>query len=268
MHRSTVRRSAAGVAALVAVVAVPSVASAADAQTAGAGPSPRIPVMVTGTSNQILFRQTITARPVTVRTTAGATCRVNGGLPLAALEAARAAGGPSISLRDFQNCSPTTGADSGGLFVQAIGGRPATGNNGWSYKVNSSSGTTGGADPSGPFGDGPLENGDQVLWFYCRPVDPQFNCQRSLDIVNLTQTARVGRPARFSVTGIDNNGDDIPVQGARVSFAGGSARTNARGVATVIPRRVGLFLYSASRTGMVPAFPDFQRVRRGGSFTG
>src|SRR5688500_12660526 len=48
MHRTTVRRSVAGAATLVAVAAVPSVSAADASRTAGAGPSPRVQVMVVG----------------------------------------------------------------------------------------------------------------------------------------------------------------------------------------------------------------------------
>ena len=55
------------------------------------------------------------------------------------------------------------------------------GRRGWAYKVGNKAGTTGAADPSGPFGTGRrLRKTQRVLWFYC--VLRSRGCQRTLSI--------------------------------------------------------------------------------------
>src|SRR6202043_1874556 len=92
---------------------------------------------------------------------------VAAGTPLATLAAVRRAGGAGFAVRDYGHCGSAS-RNSGQLFVYSIGGQTNSGQNGWEYKVDEVSGTTGAGDPSGPLGDGRrLHSGARVLWFWC-----------------------------------------------------------------------------------------------------
>ena len=101
-------------------------------------------------------------------------CTVGAATPLAALVSSRVA---KITLHDFGSCS-SRARDASGLFVRKLGPDANRAQNGWVYKVGHKSGTAGAADPSGPFGNGKLKSGANVLWFYCR-MQPSGSCQRT-----------------------------------------------------------------------------------------
>ncbi len=215
--------------------------------------------MVVGAGNVVLSPpRSISAAATSVR--AGRrSCGVAGGTPLAALAALHLAGGPGFAIRDYGHCTTGTGA-SGQLFVYSLDGETNHGQNGWEYKVNSRSGTTGAGDPSGAQGDGRLlAPGSQVLWFWCQAF--AGGCQRNLSLSAASSVSRAGT-VRVRVTGYDNYGRGTAMPGARVTLGGASATTSGSGIATLrAPSRAGSYALSASRAGSVPAFPQSVTVR-------
>src|SRR6185312_4597248 len=102
------------------------------------------------------------------------------------------------------------------------------GQNGWEYKVNNRSGTTGAGDTSGAQGDGRLlAPGAQVLWFWCQAF--AGGCERNLGLSASSSVAR-GGALRVRVTGYDNYGRGTAMSGARVRLGGASAVTGGSGV--------------------------------------
>ncbi len=85
-------------------------------------------------------------------------------------------GGPSVKLADFGSCGRRA-ADGSGLYVTTVAGKRASGQAGWVFAVGGKLGTAGAADPSGPFGSGPLRRGQQVVWFWCKQASA---CEKSL----------------------------------------------------------------------------------------
>jgi hypothetical protein len=151
---SSARKLAASALALTALAAAPAAAG-----TAG-GPSVRASVVG---KHRVLDRaRTVRARATTVRI-GGRRCAVGAGTPLAALLAVRR----DVRIRDYASCGRRA-ADAGGLFVFQIGSERNRGTDGWVYTVDGRKGTTGAADPSGPFGTGRrLRAGDRVVWLWC-----------------------------------------------------------------------------------------------------
>jgi hypothetical protein len=89
-------------------------------------------------------------------------------------------------LRDYGNCGRTA-RDSGSLFVTQVGPDRHSGQNGWVYKVDGRSASSGAADPAGPFGDGRrLRGGQRAVWFWC--VMGARGCQRSLAVARRWRT--------------------------------------------------------------------------------
>ncbi len=227
------------------------------ASVASAGPV--VSAMVVGAGNIVLVRPTNVRVPAaTVRTSHG-DCGVAEGTPLGVLVALNRTAGLSFALRDYGRCTGSP-SGSGELFVSSLDGETNHGQNGWEYKVNSRSGTTGAADPTGPFGTGHrIASGSKVLWFWCESFG--CGCQRTLE---LGVPASVSRGASFTVrvTGYDNDGNGKPMSGATVSLPGSSAVTGSSGTATLhAPSRAGLVSVRASRPGSVPAFPAAVNVR-------
>jgi hypothetical protein len=215
--------------------------------------------MVVGAGNVVLAPpQSVGAMATSVRV-GGRSCGVAGATPLAALNALHLAGGPGFAIRDYGHCTSSTAA-SGQLFVYSLDGETNHGQNGWEYKVNSRSGTTGAGDSSGAQGDGRLlAPGSQVLWFWCQAF--AGGCQRNLAVSAASSVSRAGT-LRVRVTGYDNYGRGAAMSGSRVTLGGASATTNGSGVATLrAPSRAGSYALSASRSGSVPAFPQSVTVR-------
>jgi len=158
-----------------------------------------------------------------------------------------------IRLRDFGSCSRRAG-DSTQLFVRAIRRDRNKGRNGWVYKVGRKAGTTGAADPSGPFGNGRrLRSGQRVVWFYCKLRTG--GCQRSLSI---RTTADAGG-LTVKVVGYDDNGHGVVVEGATVKAGGMTAPTGADGRARIaLP--VGSYRVYARKRGLVRSFAERARV--------
>lgn len=224
-----------------------------------AGAAPVLQSMIVGLGGKILSpMRTLTASATSV--SAGRhSCAVAAGTPLAVLAATRRAGGPGYALRDYGRCGASP-ANSGQLFVYSLGGEMNRGQDGWEYKVNGRSGSTGAADPIGPRGDGRrLSSGAQVLWFWCVAV--AGGCQRSLELSAAASVARGGR-LTVSVRARDNEGRASAVAGAIVTLGSDFASTNASGQATLIaPGAPGSYQLAAKRNSLVPSFPETIVVR-------
>ncbi len=159
-----------------------------------------------------------------------------------------------IGFHDYGDCS-SRAADSAGLFVKSIRGERNRGQDGWVYKVGRKLATAGAADPAGPFGDGRLKSGQRVLWFYCRQLGTG-TCQRSLEI----DTAVDGRRLSVAVTGYDDAGDGVAVEGAEVVAGDRRATTGAGGSATLTLDR-GSYSVHATKRGASRSFA--RRVKIG-----
>ena len=157
----------------------------------------------------------------------GRRCAVGRATPLSALAGTRL----RLRLRDYGSCGRSP-ADAGSLYVRKVGPDRAGGPRGWVYKVGNRAGTTGAADPSGPFGTGRRLRGGRLLWFWCLQ-SRAGGCQRTLDARPEASTVAAGAPLRVRVRGYDDNGRGVPVAGALVRAGGAQALTGADGVATV-----------------------------------
>jgi hypothetical protein len=224
------------------------------------GNAPAVQSMIVGSSGAILSQaRTVTASSTSVRV-GRRSCAVAAGTPLAALAAARRAGGPGFALRDYGHCG-SSARNSGQLFVYSLGGEANSGQNGWEYKVDRVSGSTGAGDQSGPLGDGRLlRSGERVLWFWCHAGGG--GCQRTLEVGSSTSTVSRGGSLTVTVTGYDNEGRGAPVAGSIVTLGTDFASTGAGGRATLIaPSARGRYTIGATRRGLVPSFPETIVVR-------
>ncbi|MBA3809495.1 MAG: hypothetical protein H0X28_14055 [Solirubrobacterales bacterium] len=244
--------------ALVVLVSALSALPASAAAGAGAAPAGAAPVvqsMIVGAGGRILSPARSVSANATSVGVARHSCAVAAATPLAVLAAVRRAGGPGYALRDYGRCGASP-ANSGALFVYSLGGEMNRGQDGWEYKVNGRSGSTGAGDPIGPRGDGGrLSPGAQVLWFWCAAV--AGGCQRSLELsAPGTSVARGGRMT-VSVRARDNEGRASAVAGAIVTLGSDFASTNAAGQATLIaPGAPGRYQLAAKRNALVPSFPE------------
>jgi hypothetical protein len=249
--------------ALIAVaVALMGAAATVDALPAArsSAAAPSVQSMIVGSGGAILSpSRRVTASATTVRV-GGRSCAVGAGTPLAALAAARRAGGPGFAVRDYGHCG-SAARNSGQLFVYSLGGETNSGQDGWEYKVNDVAGGTGAADPSGPLGDGRLlSSGERVLWFWCHAGGG--GCERTLEVVPGRSTVSRGGSISVMVSGYDNEGRGAPVSGAIVTLGTDFASTGAGGRATLIaPPAPGRYALSASRRGLAPSFPETIVVR-------
>lgn len=235
--------------------------AAAGAPSGSAAASgPRVHAMIVARGAELLGVRGVTARATTLRVR-GRRCAVAAGTPLAVLAAARRAGGPPFSVRDYGSCSRRA-RDSSSLFVTAVGGDRNRGQDGWVYKIGRRVGSTGAADPAGAFGDGRrLRSGERVLWFWCR--HGRRGCQRTLEVRLTRGNAAPGAAVAATVRGYDDRGRGVPVRGALVVAGPVRARTDARGRARLqAPRRAGRHRVRALAAGMVKSFPATLAVRR------
>jgi hypothetical protein len=147
------------------------------------------------------------------------------------------------------------------LYVSSLGGEAGSAQNGWEYKVNGVSGSTGAADPSGPMGDGRrLRSGAHVLWFWCQAS--AGGCQRTLEMSVLAGSVGPGASVPVQVYAYDNEGRRQPAAGAIVTLGSDFASTDAAGTASVLaPSAPGRYQADASRPGLVPSFPQAIVVR-------
>jgi hypothetical protein len=219
------------------------------AAPAGAGAA-SVELMVVG--KQRVLREAapvkLRARSVRVR---GRRCAVGRATPLSVLAGTRL----RMRVQDYGSCGRSP-ADAGALYVTQVGPDRRGGPRGWVYKVGRRAGTTGAADPSGPFGTGRrLRDGQRVLWFWC-VQDRVTGCQRTLEARPERPTVAPGAPLRVTVRGYDDNGRGVPAAGALVRLGGAQALTGADGVATVTaPAEPGPLALTAERHGMVRSFP-------------
>jgi hypothetical protein len=248
---------------LLAAVAVASAAvTSADALAAGRASSagPSVQSMIVGSTGAVLWgARTVTAGATNVHV-GGKSCAVAAGTPLATLAAVRHAGGPGFAVRDYGHCGSAS-RNSAQLFVYSIGGQTNSAQNGWEYKVDEVSGTTGAGDPSGPLGDGRrLRSGARVLWFWCHASGG--GCQRTLAVAPAASTATAGGSLKVRVLGYDNEGRGTPIAGAIVTLGSDFASTDSGGRATLIaPTERGRYSVAASRHGLVTSFPETIVVR-------
>ena len=177
----------------------------------------------------------------------GRRCAV-GRTPLSVLAGTRL----KLRLRDYGACGRSA-RDAGSLYVRAVAGERAKGAAGWVYKVGRRAGTTGAADPSGPFGHGRLKRGARVLWFWCAQSGGEA-CQRTLEVSSAGSVAAGGMLA-VTVRGYDDNGIGVPVAGATVRLGSVTAVTDASGAAQVVAPAAGRTGSRAEHDGMVRSWP-------------
>lgn len=222
--------------------------------------APVVRSMVVGVGGTVLSpARSVTASAVSVGVGARS-CAVAAATPMAVLAALHRGGGPPFAVRDYGRCG-TSPVNSGQLFVYSLAGERNRGQNGWEYKVGGVAGSTGAADTSGPRGDGRrLRSGEQVLWFWC--AAHAGGCQRSLELSSAGTTVSSGARVAVTVRGADNEGRAAPVAGAIVTLGADFASTDSSGHATVIaPGQPGRYQLTATRRGLVPAFPGTIVVR-------
>ena len=228
---------------LVTALALVALAAPAGASAAS------VELMVVGKTRVLREPAPVTLRARTVRV-GGRRCAVGRATPLSVLAGTRLA----LRVRDYGSCGRSA-AGAGSLYVLAVGPDRAAGPRGWVYKVGNRAGTTGAADPSGPFGTGRRLRGGRLLWFWC-VQDRTAGCQRTLVAKPERATVALGAPLRVSVRGYDDNGAGVPVAGALVRLGAAQALTGADGVATVTaPAARGAVRATAERDGMVRSFP-------------
>jgi hypothetical protein len=178
-------------------------------------------------------------------------CAVGKATPLSVLAGTRLA----LRLRDYGSCGRSP-ADAGSLYVRKVGPDRARGSRGWVYKLGHRAGTTGAADPSGPFGTGKRLRGGRLLWFWCEQ-NRTGGCQRTLELRPDASTVAPGAPLRFSVRGYDDNGRGVAVAGALVRLGSASALTGPDGAAVLTaPATPGALRATAEHNGMVRSFPE------------
>jgi hypothetical protein len=180
----------------------------------------------------------------------GRRCTVAGTTPLGALA------GTSLALRvrDYGSCGRRP-ADAASLFVTSIAGERNRGQDGWVYKVGRKVSSSGAGDRSGRR----LRGGDRLLWFYCR-TQRAGGCQRTLEATPDRSAAAPGETVRVTVRGYDDQGRGVAVAGAAVRLGSASATTDAAGVALLTVAEAGRLALTATRSGMVPAFPGEVRA--------
>jgi hypothetical protein len=210
-------------------------------------PAGEVEVMVVGRERVLRAPAEVRLRRRTLRV-AGRRCRVGAATPLSVLAATRL----RLTLRDYARCGRDP-RDAGGLYVRGVRRERERGAAGWVYKIGRKTPTIGAADPSRR-----LRDGQRVTWFWCRRAGA---CQRTLEVRPERAAALPGETLRVVVRGYDDLGKGVPVAGATVRLGDASALTDADGAATVVvPAAEGSAELSASRDGMVPAFPVEVRV--------
>ena len=227
------------IAVLAALVAAPA-----------AGAAKRVDLLVVGKAGTLRGPKSVPLKPRTVKV-GSRRCAVGRATPLSVLAATRL----RLSIRDQGACSKDP-RDAGALYVAAVAGQREKGRSGWVYKVGNRAGTTGAADPSGPFGTGRrLRAGQHVLWFWCT-LEASGGCQRTLDARPDRSSAAPGETLRVTVRGYDDLGKGLAVAGATVRLGGATAVSDASGVATLtVPAGSGRLRLRAEHDGMVGGFP-------------
>jgi hypothetical protein len=209
-----------------------------------------VAVLVAGPHGILRGPKAVALKPRTVEV-GHKRCAVGARTPLSVL----AGTGLKLGVRDQGACGKDQRA-AGALYVFRVGSFGERGRSGWVYKVGNRAGTTGAADPSGPFGTGhQLHRGQHVLWFWCT-LSSAGGCQRTLDAVPDRTSASPGQALRVTVRGYDDNGRAVPVGGAAVRLGSARAVTGSDGIALLtVPPAHGRLRLRATRSGLVPAFP-------------
>jgi hypothetical protein len=231
--------------ALVAAAASSLVAAAPAAAAA-----PVVQQMVVGKDGSA--RKIGTVRASATRVKVGSKrCAVGAGTPLAALARGKVG---TLRFTDFGSCGRRA-RDAGGLYVRGIGRDVVSGPedpDGWVYKVGNKAAPAGSGDPSGPFGHGLLKSKQRVLWFWCVSLPVGDGCQRTLE---LKVDGVATKEQIVHVTGYDNAGKGVPVEGVTVSSqAGAAGTTDASGRATLF-LGAGTNTLVATKDGLVRSFP-------------
>ena len=143
--------------------------------------------------------------------------------------------------------------------MRRIGPERARGSSGWVYKVGRRAGTTGAADPSGPFGRGRLRRGARVLWFWCVQNAGEA-CQRTLE-VSSPPSVTLGAVLSVTVRGYDDSGRGAVVPDATVRLGRAMAVTDSNGAAQITAPSAGTFRVTAEHDGMVRSWPRKVTVR-------
>ena len=158
---------------------------------------------------------------------------------------ANPAPGPTVTsaLDDAIAWDGTWNSSFSDFLVNRIGPDKATDTKFWGTALNGTPTELGGCQVQ-------VKNGDEVLWAY-----DMFSAKQFLELSG-PRTARLNRPFRVKV--VDAKNGDKPVKGADVS---GVARTNSRGVATIVGTERGLLLVKAERRGAVRSNALVVRVR-------
>jgi hypothetical protein len=230
--------------ATAALAALAAVAGAGPATATATAAAPRMGQMVVARSGEATFA-TVRAAATSVRV-GRRRCAIPAGTPLAALARSRP---PSLRLRDFGSCSDRA-RDAAGLYVSRIGRDAARGRAGWVYKVGHRQGTAGAADPSGPFGRGPLRSAARITWFYC-VLTASGSCQRTL---GLRVRAEPGAAA-VRVLAYDDEARPRPAAGATVRSGTASAQADASGFAR-LPVPAGRHRVRAEQAGLIRSFDE------------
>jgi hypothetical protein len=196
--------------------------------------APRVQAQVVMSDGAVHGPEKVRAKSVRVRR-----CRARAGSPLAVLAALDRAGAPGFRTRG--ECSA--------LYVHQVGRDREKGAAGWVYKVNRRIPSVGAADPSIR-----VRRGDRVTWFWCRVA---LRCQRTLEV---SAPRRVAPGAQFTVTvrAYDDRGGGRAAAGATVG--GVQADSAGRAVLTA-PTAAGRMRITATKRGLVPAFPEVVAVR-------
>lgn len=219
----------------LALAALGALALAVPAEAAG----PKVRAMVVGKSGNVIAG----VEQVRLDAFRLGRCRVREGLGLGVLHFLR------VPYRARGGCESK--------YVFQVRGAREAGRGGWVYKVGTRGASAAATDPSGPFGNGRIRSGAEVVWFWCRRA---LDCQRSLKVTG-ERRIRVGGRLRVRVRGYDDYGRSRVIRGATVAVGRARVRTNRRGVATIRMIRRGVFRLRASKRGLVPAFPIGIRVR-------
>ncbi len=219
----------------------------------------KVELMVVGRERVLAAARPLRASETTVKAS-GRSCRVGASTPLAALARALRRERLAYHVRDFGHCSLKRPGGSAQLFVDRVGSERNRGQNGWFYKIDHRAGSAGGADPSGPFGEGLLHDGARVLWFYCLFETRTSSCQRSLSLRPAARSGRAGEPLRVSVRGYDNDARGRPEAGVMVTLGPASALTDSGGEAVLRLPVSGRYRLEAAKPGTAPAFPVSVRV--------
>jgi hypothetical protein len=223
-------------------VAAPAPAAAATVQ-----------LMVVGKERVLREAAPVRLKPRSVRVR-GRRCAVGRATPLSVLAGSRL----RLRLQDYGACGRSP-RDAGALYVTQVGPDRRGGPAGWVYKIGRRAGTSGAADPSGPFGTGRLRAGARVLWFWCVQERGEA-CQRTLEVSSPAVVAP-GATVPVTVRGYDDNGRGVPVAGATVRLGSAVAVTDAAGAAQVTAPASGAARLTAERAGMVRSWPRAVRVR-------